>query len=87
MLTRVGGCPPFVDAHLAGADHAVDVRLGHALEEFEQEIVEPLAFGAFVDRDLADLGLGGRLGSPISRGRRGVFGPYNLLHHVAAVSG
>ena len=40
---RVGAGAALVDAHLAGADHPVDMGLRHALEQLDQEVVEPLA--------------------------------------------
>ena len=40
---RVGRGAALVDAHLARADDAVDVGLGHALQHAEQEVVQPLA--------------------------------------------
>ena len=47
----IGAGPPAVDPHLAGADYAVDVGLRHALEQPQQEIVEPLPRTALVNID------------------------------------
>src|SRR6218665_885109 len=79
----VGMCPALVDAHLAAADDAVDMGLGHALELAQQKIVEPLACAGAVDlhqagrhRTCGDTAVGGR------------FGPYNAFHlRVCYVSG
>src|SRR5581483_9860392 len=44
------------DAHLAGAQQPVDVRLGHARQALEQEVVDALAVLAGADRHLAHAG-------------------------------
>ncbi len=69
---RVGRGAALVEAHLARADHAVDMRLGHALEHAKQEVVQPLAFAALVDHEALHPG--------------GAFGAYNRLDHVAELS-
>ena len=51
----VGAGAALVDAHLAAADDAVDVGLGHALQDAQQEIVEALAVGFSVDGDALHL--------------------------------
>ena len=87
---RIGGCATFVDAHFAGADHAIDMRLGHAFEPLDEEVVEPLALAAFIDRDAGHGERRCRTRHEDLR-RRGLcaaarFGPYNPLHHVCDVS-
>jgi hypothetical protein len=72
----IGGGAATVDAHLARADDPIDMGLGHALELAQQEVVQPLARAAFVDRDPAH---GGGRGGPGPT-------PYNALDHVRAVS-
>ena len=47
----LGAGPPLVDPHLAAADDAVDMGLGHALEMAHQEIVQPLAGVLVVDQE------------------------------------
>jgi hypothetical protein len=49
----VGPRAATVDTHLARADDAVHVRLRHALQLAQQEVVQPLAGAALVDRDVA----------------------------------
>ena len=89
LITRVGTGTAFVDAHLARADDAVHMRLGHALEVAQEEVVQPLPVGAFVD--LQPLNRRNRPGIPWL-GRRsagtghGNFAPYNPALHVRAVS-
>ena len=71
---RVGTGAALVQPHLAAADDAVDVGLGHALQVADEEIVEPLARGFGVDLDDA-----GRWG--FWRGAAcGRFAPYNVFH-------
>jgi hypothetical protein len=81
-----------VDAHLARADHPVDVRLGHALEQPHEEVVEPLAGRGVVDPQVQHLrrgrrdGLHGRHGGRHRRGQgtastRSTFAPYNAPVH------
>ena len=83
----VGARAAFVDANLAAADDAVHMRLRHALQQLDEEVVEPLAFGRFINRDMKH---GRRRAGPrrngLGRGRRRRIGPYNALHHVVAVS-
>ena len=45
-----------VHAHLAFADHAEDVALGHVLEDSAEKVVEPLALAALADLHLLDFG-------------------------------
>jgi hypothetical protein len=76
LQTSVGGGAALVDAHFARADDAVDMRLGHALEQPDEEVVQPLALRALVDREAQHArGVGSRCG-------RLRFGPYNRRVHV-----
>jgi hypothetical protein len=76
----VGAGAALVQAHLAAADDAVDVRLGHALEVAQQEVVQPLAGAVGVHQQPNHLGF--------ARGRRrGGMGTYNAIHWQPAVSG
>ena len=72
---RVGLRAALVDAHLAGADDAVDVRLRHALEMAEEKVVEPLAGRFFIHRKKPDFG-----------GRRLRLRTYNIFHQRNLVS-
>ena len=95
---RVGACPTLVDAHLAGADHAVHMGLGNALEQLDQIVVQTLPVPTLVDLHTLHGGWhgfgDGRSASgardhhnPLAPGRPDDrFGPYNALHHVIAVS-
>ena len=56
---RVGGGAAFVDTHLTTADDAVHVGLGHPFQDAEQEVIEALACGIFIDHHLLN---GGRCG-------------------------
>jgi hypothetical protein len=47
-----------VDAHLALANHAENMGLGHISEDAGEEVVQSLALPPLVDLDLADLGAG-----------------------------
>ena len=44
----------FVHPHLAGAQDAVDMALGHALGQAHQEIVDALALSVLADLDIGD---------------------------------
>ena len=52
--TVFGINPTFIHAHLAGAQDAVDMALGHALGQAHQEIVDALPFGVFTDFHIGD---------------------------------
>ena len=69
-----------VHPHLTAADDAVDVRLGHALEVAQEEVVQPLAGAFLVHRQARDRGL--------IRSRHGHdFDTYNAPCWQTAVSG
>ena len=57
-----------VHAHLAFADHAKDMGLGHVLEDSAEKVVEPLACAALADFHLLDFG--GRFGRRFDGFRR-----------------
>ena len=94
----VGRRATLVHPHLTAADDAVDVGLGHALEDAQQKVVQPLASRILVHRQTAD----GRRGGPVPGSRSRASGracsprrlprltrrfhAYNGLHHVSAVS-
>ena len=81
LHTRVGAGAALVDAHLAAADDAVDMGLGHALEVTQQKVVQPLACGIGIDTDHAHGGRPARgRGYGISGAVRNRFGPYNVFH-------
>ncbi len=75
----VGAGAALVDPHLTGPDDAVDVRLGYALEQLDEEVVQALAFRRLVDPHAVHCRRGRGIGGP-------GFGPYNALHHVTAIS-
>ena len=83
---RVGCGAALVDAHLAGADDAIDMRLGHALEQLDQEVVEALPFRALVDLHPRHRGRRSRCCGACGLCRGRAFAPYNALHHVCDVS-
>ena len=49
---RVGPHAPAIHAHLAAAQNAVDVTLGHPFQDAQEEIVHPLPGGRIVDREV-----------------------------------
>ena len=77
---RIGAT--LVHAHLARADHAIDVRLGHALQQLHEEVVEALPGAVFADPNVT-CGRGGAVGRSRTTGRTGVR-PYNSLLHATA---
>src|SRR3989344_4045871 len=68
----VGTHAAFVDAHLAAADDAVDMRFRHTFQVAYQKVIEPLACGVSIHFHQAGCG------KP-PRGGGGV-GPYNVFH-------
>ncbi len=91
----IGTGPALVDTHLAAADDAVDVRLGHTLETAHQEIVQPLATVLVINLQVAHMsaaspgfaksrqGVRGNLGAArrfLMRHLCRHFGPYNVFH-------
>ena len=70
LQPAVGLGTPLVDADLAAADDAVDVRFRHPLEYAQQIVVETLAFAIVTDLEIFDAGC------------RYIAGirPYNVFH-------
>ena len=84
---RVGAGAALVDAHLARADHAIEVGARHALQHLGEEVVEPLAVRCRIDADvLHERGRGGRGLARPGAAFAGAFAPYNALLHSLAKS-
>ena len=77
---RIGTRPAFVDTHLARADDAVDMRLGHALEPAHEVVIQPLAAGFHIHDQALYRARGGRTH------QGGHFGRYTAPLHVRALS-
>ena len=77
----VGAGTAFVDAHLATADDAIDVGLGHTLELAQQKVVQPLARRFGIDlHGTYRRWCSSAWGLRARRRPRQRFGPYNVFH-------
>src|SRR5574337_1245729 len=91
LVTRrepgVGAGAAAIDPHLASADHAVDMALGHPLELAPQEVVQPLAGGALVDDEPVRCRTGLGAGAWTRRARLATaIRAYNAWAHMYAVT-